>query len=61
MRFIIECDDPKDIVLGMRSIKSAIKDDDDCCITVFSGGSAWLVKKTKTGWSARTKRRVKDE
>jgi hypothetical protein len=54
MRYIIECDDPTDIVLGMKAIKSLIKDRTDYCLIEFENGSLWVVKETKTGYSART-------
>ena len=54
-RYIIECDDPTDIVLGMRSIKAllgkplAVKD----MICSYENGGMFYVKRTKTGFSAR--------
>jgi len=54
MRYIIECDDPTDIVLGMKAIKSLISDGYEANIIVFEDNSLWYVKKTKTGYSART-------
>jgi len=53
-RYIIECDDPTDIILGMKSIKSLMKDKTDNAIIEFTDGSLWYVRKTKTGYSART-------
>ena len=52
-RYIIECDDPTDIFLGMRAIKRLIELNKPDTITTFDTGSVWLVKKTKTGDSAR--------
>ena len=54
MRYIIECDDPTDIILGMKAIKNLIKHDNDIGILEFDDNSLWYVKKTKTGYSART-------
>jgi hypothetical protein len=54
MRYIIECDDPTDIVLGMKAIKSLISDGYEANIIVFEDNSLWYVKRTKTGYSART-------
>ncbi len=54
MRYIIECDDPTDILLGMRAIKSIIRDENKDAIIEFEDNSLWYVKKTKTGFSART-------
>jgi len=53
-RYIIECDDPTDIILGMKSIKSLMEDKTDNAIIEFTNGSLWYVRKTKTGYSART-------
>lgn len=53
-RYIIECDDPSDIILGMRAIRSAIKDNNLLAFVEFTDGSVWFVSKTKTGYSART-------
>ena len=53
-RYIIECDDPTDIFLGMRAIKRLIELDKPDIITTFDNGSLWIVNKTKTGYSART-------
>ena len=52
-RYIIECDDPTDIILGMKVIKSAIKDGDRFAVMEFEDDSMWLVRKTTTGYSAR--------
>jgi hypothetical protein len=54
VRYIIECDDPTDILLGMRAIKSIIRDENKDAIIEFEDNSLWYVKKTKTGFSART-------
>ena len=54
MRYIIECDDPTDIILGMRAIKSIIRDGNKDTIIGFEDNSLWYVKRTKTGFSART-------
>jgi len=56
MRYIIECKDPTDIILGMRAIKSLIEDRIDYGLIEFENGSLWVVKKNKTGYSARTAR-----
>ena len=56
-RYIIECDDPTDIVLGMRVIKELIKADWKDIIFQFDDpGGLWYGKKTKTGYSARRAR-----
>ena len=54
MRYIIECDDPTDIILGMKAIRSLIRDGNKDAIIEFEDNSLWYVKKTKTGFSART-------
>jgi len=54
VRYIIECDDPTDIILGMKAIKSIIRDGNKDAIIEFEDNSLWYVKKTKTGFSART-------
>ena len=53
-RYIIECDDPTNIILGMRAIKNLIKSGDVFGIIEFEDDSLWVVSKTKTGYSART-------
>ena len=52
-RYIIECDDPTDIILGMQAIRQLIKYNMEDTILEFGDG-LWVVKKTKTGYSART-------
>lgn len=54
-RFIVECEDPTNIILGMKVIKGMIKDNEDYTICVFEDDSVWYGKKTKTGYSARTR------
>lgn len=54
MRYIIECDEPTDIILGMKAIKSLIRVGTQSSIVGFEDNSIWYVKKTKTGYSART-------
>ena len=49
MRYIIECNDPNDIILGMKSIKSLIEDGDKDAVVRFTNGSLWYVKRTKKG------------
>jgi hypothetical protein len=61
MRYIIECKDPTDIILGMKAIKSLIEDRIDYGLIEFENGSLWVVKKTKTGYSARTAWGIGDE
>ena len=62
MRYIIECDDPTDIILGMKAIKSLIKNGSSREYAYyFEDGSIWYVKKTKTGYSARTTWGIGDE
>lgn len=55
MRYIIECDDPMDIVLGMKAIRNLINNptSNGAVIIDFSDASLWYVRKTKTGYSAR--------
>ena len=53
-RYIIECDDPTDIILGMRAIKNLAESGNAFAILEFDNGSLWVVNKTKTGYSART-------
>lgn len=60
-RYIIECEDPTDIILGMRVIKGLMESEYPDCIVSFEDNSLWYVKKTKTGYSARTTARKKDE
>lgn len=54
-RFIVECTDPTDIILGMKAIKSLINYDPNwqSMGVEFEDGSRWFVVKTKTGYSAR--------
>jgi hypothetical protein len=54
-RYIIECEDPTDIILGMKCINNLMRDNTKDTILEFNDGSLWYVKKTKTGYSARTK------
>jgi hypothetical protein len=54
VRYIIECDDPTDIILGMKAIRWIIRDGDKDAIVGFEDNSVWYVKKTKTGYSARS-------
>ena len=61
MRYIIECKDPTDIILGMKAIKNIIKHGNNSAILEFDDNSLWYVKKTKTGYSARTAGRIGDE
>jgi hypothetical protein len=61
MRYIIECDDPTDIILGMKAIKNIIKHGNNSAILEFDDNSLWYVKKTKKGYSARTAGRIGDE
>lgn len=55
MRYIIECDDPADIVLGAKVIRNLMNNlpQNDSVIIEFSDASLWYVRKTKTGYSAR--------
>lgn len=54
MRYIIECDDPTDIILGIKAIRRIIRDGNKDAIIGFEDNSLWYVKRTKTGFSART-------
>ena len=60
-RYIIECDDPTDIFFGMRAIKAAIRLQYPLHYEDFENGTLWVVKKTKTGYSARTAGGQKEE
>jgi hypothetical protein len=57
MKYIITCDDPTDIILGMKAIKALIRDgglrNSIVACYEFEDGSYWYAKKTKTGYSAR--------
>jgi hypothetical protein len=57
-RYIIECDNPTDIIFGMRAIKLLIRSEAEhgssSSIVAFEGNRLWYVKKTKTSYSART-------
>lgn len=52
MRYIIQCDNPNDITLGMIAIKACIDKGYKDCIYTFTDGSTWYVRKRKSGWSA---------
>jgi hypothetical protein len=54
VRYIIECDDPTDIILGMKAIRSLVKAGTQSSIVGFEDNSLWYVQRTKTGFSART-------
>ena len=60
MRYIIECEDPTDIILGMHCVKELIKlekeEGSNSAIIGFTKDDLWYVKKTKTGYSARKSR-----
>lgn len=53
-RYIIECDDPTDIIIGMKCIKYLMRENTKDTILEFNDGSLWYVRKTNTGYSART-------
>lgn len=53
-RYIIECKEPDDIILGMKCIKKIAASDVKEGIVSLNDGSLWYVKRTKTGFSART-------
>jgi hypothetical protein len=53
-RYIIECDDPTDIIFGMKAIRNLSASGDAVAILAYHDGGVWYVKKTKTGYSART-------
>ena len=53
-RYIIECEEPDDIILGMKCIENLVASDTKDAILEFTDGSMWYVKRTKTGYSART-------
>jgi len=58
MRMIIESDDPDQALSGIVTI-CQYRDlgYKDPCIFAFKDGQAWLVKKTKTGYSARMEKK----
>lgn len=53
MRHIIECEDPTDIILAMKSIKDMIEKGHTHCVYMFENGTVWVARKTKTGFSVR--------
>jgi hypothetical protein len=53
MRYIIQCDDPTDIILGMKCIKALVKDGSPWCVYEFENSAVWAAHKTKTGYSAK--------
>jgi hypothetical protein len=53
MKYFITCDDPTDIILGMKCIKAIQKEGSPWGLYEFDSGSFWHVHKTKTGYSAR--------
>lgn len=64
MRMIIEADTTEQALSGIVTIKQyQERNYTDPCIFAFKDGEAWLVKKTKTGYSARVenKKEVADE
>ena len=52
-RYIIHCDNPEDIILGIKAIKKSMTDKADDLLVEFEGSSIWHVKKTKTGYAAK--------
>jgi hypothetical protein len=54
-RYIIECDNPDDIILGMRLIKRIAADGSKWGCSEFGDEprKLWMVHRTKTGFSAR--------
>lgn len=52
-RYIIHCDNPEDIILGIKAIKKSMTDKADDLLVDVGGGSIWYVKKTKTGYAAK--------
>ena len=58
-RYIIECDDPSDIILGMKAVRTLMEltaHNVEEWFVPFYNGSVWHVKKTKTGYSARARK-----
>jgi hypothetical protein len=55
MRYIIECDDPDDIILGIRLIKRIAADGSKWGCSEFGDvpRKLWIAHSTKTGFSAR--------
>ncbi len=53
MRYIVQCDDPSDMILGMNAIKALIRDKYSVCYYEFDNNQLWFVRQTKTGYSAR--------
>lgn len=56
MRYIIECEDTDDIILGMKCIKTATKENLNIAFLGFENDDLWIVRKTKTGYSVRKSR-----
>lgn len=56
MRYIIECKDSSDIILGMKGIQALADLGTDYLIISFEESDLWYVRKTKTGYSARKSR-----
>jgi hypothetical protein len=56
-RYIIECDDPEDVILGMRLIKRIAADGKKWGCSEFGDSKRkaklWIAHRTKTGFSAR--------
>jgi len=58
MRMIIEADTPDEAISGIVTIRQYQDlNYKDPCIFAFKDGQAWLVKKTKTGYSARLEKK----
>lgn len=58
MRYIIKCEDTFDILIGWKAINCLIKQGTKDIVLEFEDDSVWYVKKTKTGYSARTAKNV---
>lgn len=52
MRIIIHCDDPKDMTLAMRSVKTSIREEYVSCAYTY-GEAHVFVYANKTGWTVR--------
>lgn len=53
MRYTITCDEPNDIIIGMKAIKTCIEHGTGQCICTYTNGQVWFARKTKAGYSAK--------
>ena len=52
MRIIIDCKNPQHAAEGLMVIQDSIAKQYEHCAYVVGAGASWLVRKTKTGFSA---------